>query len=114
LLRPWCGASIHYGLSEGSEEMAIRFRRSIKIAPGVRLNLGKKSASVRIGGTNAGYTVGTKGRTASASIPGTGLGVTSRSGGGRDLNWLSVLAWLGSFAVMLLGLGWIVTLFAGG
>lgn len=74
--------------------MAIRFRKSVKIAPGLKLNIGKKSASVRIGGKNVGYTVGTKGRTASASIPGTGLGVTSRAGGGSDINWLSVIGWI--------------------
>jgi len=62
--------------------MAIRFRKSIKIAPGVRLNIGKKSGSVRIGGKNAGYTIGSKGNTASASLAGTGLGVSKRHGGG--------------------------------
>ena len=29
--------------------MGLRFRRSIKIAPGVRVNLNKKSASVTFG-----------------------------------------------------------------
>ncbi|MEX0627067.1 MAG: DUF4236 domain-containing protein [Cucumibacter sp.] len=58
--------------------MAIRFRRSLKIAPGLRLNIGKRSASVRLGPKNLGATFGTTGRTYSASIPGTGLGVTER------------------------------------
>lgn len=72
--------------------MAIRFRKTVRIAPGLKLNIGKKSASVRLGGKNLGYTVGTKGRTTSASIPGTGLGVTSTKGnGGADINWLSVI-----------------------
>ncbi|RYE07399.1 MAG: DUF4236 domain-containing protein [Hyphomicrobiales bacterium] len=62
--------------------MAIRFRKSIKIAPGVKLNLGKKGGSVRLGPKNAGITVGTKKTTTSASIPGTGLGVSSQSRGG--------------------------------
>ena len=70
--------------------MAIRFRRTVRIAPGLKLNIGKKSASIRIGGKNAGYTIGTAGRTTSASIPGTGLGITSRKrhgkgGGGEEL-----------------------------
>jgi hypothetical protein len=60
--------------------MAIRFRRSIKIAPGLKLNVGKRGGSVRIGGKNAGYTIGTSGRTVSASVPGTGLGFVSRKG----------------------------------
>lgn len=54
--------------------MGWRFRRSIKIAPGVRLNFGKKSASVRIGGRGFGVTKSTTGRTTvSSGIPGTGL-----------------------------------------
>lgn len=88
----------------GEANMAIRFRRTLKIAPGLSLNLGKKSASVRVGGRNVGYTVGTKGRTVSASIPGTGLGITNRSGGGRDLNWFKVLSYGGLAAVLLIGL----------
>lgn len=85
--------------------MAIRFRRSIRVAPGLRLNIGKKSASVRVGGKNVGYTMGTKGRTASASIPGTGLGVVSRKGGGPDLNWGRVLVAFGLVAALLLVVG---------
>ncbi len=65
--------------------MAMRFRRSVKLAPGIRLNVGKKSASVRLGGRGYGYTVSTSGRrTKSVGIPGSGLHWTSSSGGGRS------------------------------
>lgn len=94
--------------------MAIRFRKTIKIAPGLKLNIGKKSASVRIGGQNMGYTVGTKGRTTSASIPGTGLGVTSRKNtGGADINWIAVIVWLGGGALLLIGIVALVAAFSG-
>lgn len=54
--------------------MGFRFRKSVKIAPGVRLNLGKKSTSVTLGGKGARYTVSSTGRrTKSVSVPGTGL-----------------------------------------
>lgn len=54
--------------------MGFRFRKSVKIAPGVRLNFGKKSTSVSFGGKGARYTVSSTGRkTASVGIPGTGL-----------------------------------------
>ena len=54
--------------------MGFRFRKSIKLAPGVRVNLGKKSASVSVGGKGAHYTVSSTGRrTSSVGIPGTGL-----------------------------------------
>lgn len=57
------------------------FRKSFKIAPGVRLSVGKKSGSVRIDPKGAGVTLGTKRNTVSASLPGTGLGVSSQSRG---------------------------------
>lgn len=54
--------------------MGFRFRRSIKIAPGIRLNLNAKSTSVRIGPKGLGYTFSSNGpKRVSASIPGTGL-----------------------------------------
>ena len=58
--------------------MGIRFRRSVKLASGVRLNLGTKSMSVRFGGRGFGVTVGTSGARVSVGIPGTGLYVTQR------------------------------------
>lgn len=54
--------------------MGLRFRKSVKVAPGVRLNLSKKSASVSVGGKGARYTVSSTGRrTSSVGIPGTGV-----------------------------------------
>lgn len=54
--------------------MGIRFRKTVKLAPGVKLNLGKKSASISVGEKGAKYTVNTSGRqTATVGIPGTGL-----------------------------------------
>lgn len=54
--------------------MGFRFRRTLKILPGVRLNLTHRSASVRLGPRGAGYTISSTGRhTVSAGIPGTGI-----------------------------------------
>lgn len=54
--------------------MAIRFRKSFKAAPGVRFNIGKKSAGVTVGGKHFRQSFNTSGRkTTSASIPGTGV-----------------------------------------
>lgn len=63
--------------------MGWGFRRSVKIAPGVRLNFGKKSASVRVGGRGFGVTKSTTGRTTvSGGIPGTGVYYRETVGGG--------------------------------
>lgn len=58
--------------------MGFRFRRSISLIPGVRLNLGKKSASFSFGVRGLHYTVGTRGRQITAGIPGSGLSYTHR------------------------------------
>lgn len=64
--------------------MGLRFRKSIKVAPGVKLNLNKNSTSVTIGTRGAHYTVNSNGKkTASASIPGTGVSYVSTTGGGK-------------------------------
>lgn len=63
--------------------MALRFRRSIKIAPGFRINLGKKGLSMSVGGRGATMTVGARGIYGNVGLPGTGLSYrTKLSGGG--------------------------------
>lgn len=60
-----------------------RFRRSVKIMPGVKVNFNKKSVGVTFGGKGAHYTVNSSGRkTTTFGIPGTGLYYTESSGGG--------------------------------
>lgn len=64
--------------------MGLRFRKSIKIAPGVRLNIGKKSVGISAGVKGARVSVNSSGRvTKSVGIPGTGLSyvTTSKIGG---------------------------------
>lgn len=54
--------------------MGIKFRKSIKIAPGIKLNLNKKSVGLTVGTKGARVTLNSKGRmTTSVGIPGTGL-----------------------------------------
>jgi hypothetical protein len=56
--------------------MGFRFRRSIKLLPGVRVNLSGSGASVSLGPRGFHYTVGPKGTRVTAGIPGTGLSWT--------------------------------------
>lgn len=64
--------------------MGLRFRKSFNILPGVKVNLNKKSAGVTLGTKGVHYTVNTSGkRTASVSLPGTGLSYSTSSGGGK-------------------------------
>ncbi|GGJ06573.1 DUF4236 domain-containing protein [Halopseudomonas pertucinogena] len=56
--------------------MAIRFRKSVKIIPGVRVNFGKKGISTSIGVRGATVNLSKRGTRVTASIPGTGLSAT--------------------------------------
>src|SRR4051794_35954399 len=49
--------------------MGFRFRKSFKLAPGVRLNVGTRSASLSV----LGFNFGSRGITSGFSIPGTGI-----------------------------------------
>ena len=63
--------------------MGLRFRKSIKVAHGIKVNLNKKSLGLTLGGKGIHHTVNSSGRrTSSVGIPGTGLSYVSSSGGG--------------------------------
>lgn len=58
--------------------MGFGFRKSFKIAPGVRLNVGKKGiSSISVGGKGARVNLGKKGTRTTLSAPGTGLSYSS-------------------------------------
>lgn len=64
--------------------MGLRFRKSIKIAKGVRVNFNKKSVGVTLGTKGFHHTINTSGRrTTSVGLPGTGLYYSKSSGGNR-------------------------------
>lgn len=53
--------------------MALRFQKSFKIAPGIRLNLSKRGVGVSAGVKGARVGVNSKGTYSSIGIPGTGI-----------------------------------------
>lgn len=54
--------------------MGFRFRKSFKIAPGVKFNIGKKSAGLSVGGKYGGFSINSRtGISGRASAYGTGL-----------------------------------------
>jgi len=66
--------------------MSLRFRKSMKLLPGVRLNFSKETVGLSFGVPGARYTINSKGRrTFSTGIPGTGLyNVDTLSSGTRS------------------------------
>jgi hypothetical protein len=57
--------------------MGFRFRRSIKILPGFKINLGKRGASLSVGVRGAHTTFGRSGTRTTVGIPGSGLSYSS-------------------------------------
>jgi len=68
--------------------MGFRFRKSINIIPGVRLNLSNGAPSLSVGPRGASVSFGSRGTYANLGLPGTGLSYrtrldrAARSGGG--------------------------------
>ena len=62
--------------------MGLRFRKSVKLAPGIKLNFGKKGVGMSFGGKGARFSVNSSGRsTATLGVPGTGLSYSTSLGG---------------------------------
>lgn len=58
--------------------MAIRFRKRIKLMPGVHINLSKSGISTTVGPRGASVNVGKKGVYLNTSIPGTGISARTK------------------------------------
>jgi hypothetical protein len=65
--------------------MAIRFRKRIRILPGVWLNVGKSGVSISIGSKGLTVNIGERGTRTTLSVPGTGLSYTHTAVPKRDL-----------------------------
>jgi hypothetical protein len=79
----------------------VRFRKSISILPGVKINLSKTGVSTSVGGKGATVNVGTQGqRTITLGIPGTGLSYRVQLGTGIVLLILA--------AVVIFGLAYLI------
>ena len=66
--------------------MGLRFRKSVTLCKGVKLNFGKTGMSVTTGvrGFHNTYNFGTGRTTTSVGIPGTGISYVTTSGGNRN------------------------------
>jgi hypothetical protein len=63
--------------------MGLRFHRSFRVMPGVRLNVSKRGFGLSIGNRWAGFSVGPAGTRIRAAVPGSGLSWSRGIGGGR-------------------------------
>ena len=58
--------------------MGFRFRKSVKLFPGVRINLSKSGPSLSVGGRGHTLNVSSRGTRATVGIPGTGVSFSKR------------------------------------
>jgi hypothetical protein len=61
----------------------MRFRKSIKIIPGVKINLSKSGVSTTIGGKGLSANIGGRGAYLNTGIPGTGVSARHKVAGGE-------------------------------
>jgi hypothetical protein len=101
--------------------MGFRFRRSIRLGSGLRLNVSKSGVSTSIGRPGATVNVGPRGASTTVGIPGTGVSYRTDVGGNRtDSTHISDRAnasaltssGLGCFGIVVLLVG-VVLLLAG-
>jgi hypothetical protein len=82
--------------------MGFRFRRTVRLPPGLHLNLSKSGVSASVGTRGAWLTFGRNGARATVGLPGTGISYTTTSSahGNQDVGtpprkasvgWLVVL-----------------------
>lgn len=64
--------------------MALHFRTSIRVAPGVRLNFSRSGVSTTIGRRGLSVNTGRRGTYLNAGLPGTGISSRTRIGGGAS------------------------------
>jgi hypothetical protein len=75
--------------------MPLRFRKTLKIAPGLRINLARRGASISVGGKGLTYNINKNGTRSTAGLPGSGLSYSTykrRSGGWSGILWVLVIA----------------------
>lgn len=82
--------------------MGFRFGRSIRIAPGIRINLGKRGASISVGGRGLTTNINHQGYRTTVSLPGTGASyATQRKGWAVNRGRVSISLILGMVAFLL-------------
>jgi hypothetical protein len=63
----------------------MRFRKSIKIAPGLKINLSKSGVSTTIGGKGLSTNLSSRGAYLNTGIPGTGVSARHKIAGGGSV-----------------------------
>ncbi len=92
--------------------MGFKIRKSLKIAPGLRINLSKSGVSASVGKPGATVNVGKNGVKSTVGIPGTGISHTTNHSGKKQSNDQSQqknksMPWL--TIALIIGLIWAIS-----
>ena len=88
--------------------MGFRFRKSLRILPGVKINLSKTGGSLSLGGRGASVNLGRKGVKTTVGLPGSGMSYSEQTSypDAMPREGRSNASGLGKIALMILaGLG---------
>ncbi|MGA2261580.1 MAG: DUF4236 domain-containing protein [Acidobacteriota bacterium] len=94
--------------------MGLRFRRTVKILPGVHLHISKSGVSASLGRRGASLNVGPRGKYLTLGLPGTGISYREKLQEhhevaphvqGPELPWILILVILAAL-VLILSLIW--------
>lgn len=67
--------------NKGGATMTLRFRKTVSLGKGARINFGKSGASFSLGPRGASISIGKRGTYANVGIPGSGLSIRTKIGG---------------------------------
>lgn len=70
--------------------MGFRFRKSVKLFPGIRINLSKSGASLSVGGKGLTTNFSKRGVTTTVGIPGSGISFTSTTAPAKTQTYKSM------------------------
>jgi hypothetical protein len=79
--------------------MGFRFRKSIKLFPGIRINLSKSGVSASIGRPGATVNISDRGTRSTVGLPGTGISYTEKlsttepSAPSQGMSFAALLGW---------------------
>jgi hypothetical protein len=71
--------------------MGFRFRRSVRLFPGLRINLSKSAPSISVGAPGHMVNIGEQGTRATIGAPGTGVSYRTPTSRGRGGFWILLI-----------------------
>jgi len=90
--------------------MGLRFRKSVRLLPGVKINLSKSGISTSVGKSGATVNIGRRGVRGTVGMPGTGLSYsTTLAKGGKGARGRPRISWAFIIVVAIIIAAWMLS-----